>query len=50
MPLTVEGRNRAVLELVESRAPRAFTGANVTFAEFMARQAANLLVDGRRRP
>ena len=39
----VEGRNRAVLELVESRAPRAFTGANVAFAEFMARQAARLL-------
>ena len=46
VPVTVEGRNRAVLELVESRAQRAFNGANVAFAEFMARQAANLLVDG----
>ncbi len=43
VPLAVDGRNNAVLELVESRAPRAFTGANVTFAEFMARQAARLL-------
>ena len=43
VPLAVDGRNSAVLELVESRAPRAFTGANVTFAEFMARQAARLL-------
>ena len=46
VPLALEGRNRAVLELVESRAPRAFNGANVTFAEFMARQAARLLTDG----
>ncbi len=46
VPLTVKGRNRAVLELVESRAPRSFTGANVTFAEFMARQAERLLADG----
>ena len=45
VPLAVDGRNTAVLELVESRAPRAFTGANVTFAEFMARQAASLLSD-----
>ena len=46
VPVTVDGRIRAVLELVESRAQRAFNGANVAFAEFMARQAANLLVDG----
>jgi diguanylate cyclase (GGDEF)-like protein/excisionase family DNA binding protein len=46
VPLTIGGRNRAVLELVESRAPRAFNGANVTFAEFMARQAARLLAEG----
>ena len=46
VPVTVESRTRAVLELVESRAPRAFNGANVAFAEFMARQAANLLVEG----
>ncbi len=45
VPLAVDGRNSAVLELVESRVPRAFTGANVTFAEFMARQAARLLSD-----
>ena len=45
VPLAIGGRNGAVLELVESRAPRAFTGANVTFAEFMARQAARLLSD-----
>ena len=46
VPVTVDGRNRAVLELVESRAQRAFNGANVAFAEFMARQAANLLAGG----
>ena len=40
---SVAGRNRAALELVETRAPRAFSGANVTFAEFMARQAARLI-------
>ncbi len=45
VPLAVDGRYSAVLELVESRAPRVFTGANVTFAEFMARQAAGLLSD-----
>ncbi|MGE5229032.1 MAG: GAF domain-containing protein, partial [Deltaproteobacteria bacterium] len=45
VPVAVEGRIRAVLELVESRAQRAFSGANVAFAEFMARQTANLLVD-----
>jgi len=43
VPLTDDGRNRAVMELVESRAPRAFNGANVTFAEFMARQASRLV-------
>ena len=43
MPLTADGRNRAVMELVETRAPRAFNGANVAFAEFMARQAARLI-------
>ena len=50
VPLAVDGRNSAVLELVESRAPRAFTGANVTFAEFMARQATQLLSSGDERP
>ena len=43
VPVTVGGHNRAVLELVETRAPRAFSGADVTFAEFMARQAARLV-------
>jgi diguanylate cyclase (GGDEF)-like protein/excisionase family DNA binding protein len=43
VPLALGGRNCAVLELVESRAPRGFTGPNVTFAEFMAGQAAQLL-------
>ena len=45
VPAAIAGRNRAVLELVETRTPRTFTGANVTFAEFMARQAARLLDD-----
>ena len=43
VPVSVAGRNRAALELVETRSPRAFSGANVTFAEFMARQAARLI-------
>ena len=42
LPLTLEGRIGGVMELSESRAPRTFTGANVTFAEFMARQASRL--------
>ena len=45
MPMTLGSRDRAVLELVETRSPRAFTGANITFADFMARQAARLLTD-----
>jgi diguanylate cyclase (GGDEF)-like protein/excisionase family DNA binding protein len=43
VPVTVAGRSRAALELVETRAARAFSGANVAFAEFMARQAARLI-------
>ncbi len=43
MPLAADGHNRAVMELVGTRAPRAFNGANVTFAEFMARQASRLI-------
>lgn len=43
VPLTAGGRTRAVLELVESRSPRSFTGADVAFAEFVAREAARLL-------
>jgi len=42
LPLTLEGGVSAVMELSESRAPRTFTGANVTFAEFMARQASGI--------
>ncbi len=49
VPVTMESRDRtgerAVLELVESRTRRSFSGANVAFAEFMAQQMANLLVD-----
>ena len=43
VPLATTGPARAVLELVESRFPRAFTGANVAFAEFIARQAKRLM-------
>ena len=43
VPVSVAGRSRGALELVETRAPRAFSAANVTFAEFMARQAARLI-------
>ncbi len=42
LPLNADGRIRAVMELVESRAPRTFDAANLTFAEFMARQASRL--------
>jgi len=48
LPLIIGGRHVGVMQLSDSRAPRAFTGANVAFAEFMARQAARLLAgDGR---
>jgi diguanylate cyclase (GGDEF)-like protein/excisionase family DNA binding protein len=43
VPVSVAGRVRAALELVGTRAPRAFSGANVAFAEFMARQVARVL-------
>ena len=43
LPLIVGGRHAGVMQLSDSRAPRAFTGANVAFAEFMARQAARLM-------
>ncbi len=42
LPLTFADGVGGVMELSESRAPRTFTGANVTFAEFMARQASRL--------
>ncbi len=40
LPLIIGGRHAGVMQLSDSRAPRAFTGANIAFAEFMARQAA----------
>ena len=43
LPLFIGGRHAGVMQLSDSRAPRAFTGANVAFAEFMARQAARLM-------
>ena len=43
LPLTVGGRFAGVMELAETRVARAFTGANIAFAEFMARQASRLL-------
>ena len=45
LPISVGGRNQAVLELVDSRASRTFSESSVEFAEFMARQAARLLGD-----
>ena len=45
VPMATTGPARAVLELVESRFPRAFSGANVAFAEFIARQARRLVSD-----
>jgi len=42
LPLDLGGGISGVIELSESRAPRTFTGANVTFAEFMGRQASRL--------
>ncbi len=43
LPLAIAGRLFGVLVLTEHRAPRAFTGANITFAEFIARQAAGII-------
>jgi excisionase family DNA binding protein len=43
LPLIIGGRHAGVMQLSDSRAPRTFTGANVAFAEFMARQAARLM-------
>ena len=42
-PIYVDGRVAGVLELAESRLPRSFTGPNIAFAEFMARQVASIL-------
>ncbi|MCX6363401.1 MAG: GAF domain-containing protein [Actinobacteria bacterium] len=49
LPLVIGGRHAGVMQLADSRAPRAFTGANVAFAEFMARQAARLVAGNDRR-
>jgi len=43
VPVVMHGRAVGVLELVDTGAPRAFTSADVAFAEFVARQAAALL-------
>ena len=45
LPLSIGGRLLGVMQLVERRGARAFTAANVTFAEFVARQAAGLIAD-----
>ncbi|MBE3033349.1 MAG: GAF domain-containing protein, partial [Actinobacteria bacterium] len=50
LPLIIGGRHAGVMQLSDSRAPRAFTGANVAFAEFMARQAARLMAGDGQRP
>jgi diguanylate cyclase (GGDEF)-like protein/excisionase family DNA binding protein len=43
LPLAITGQLFGVLQLVEHRSPRAFTGANVAFAEFVSRQAAGIV-------
>ena len=43
LPLAIEARLFGVMELIEHRTPRAFTGADVAFAEFVARHAAGLI-------
>jgi diguanylate cyclase (GGDEF)-like protein/excisionase family DNA binding protein len=45
VPISVHGRPAGVLQLATAEAPHAFTGANVTFAEFVARQAASLVTE-----
>ena len=42
-PIYIDGQVAGVLELAESRLPRSFTGPNIAFAEFMARQAAAIV-------
>ncbi|RPI31277.1 MAG: GAF domain-containing protein, partial [Actinomycetota bacterium] len=44
-PLVVQGRTVGALELVDTGAPRAFTSADVAFAEFAARQASLLVAE-----
>lgn len=48
VPIALGRPDSAVLELSETRSPRAFSGANVAFAEFMAGQAAHALFAGDR--
>ena len=43
VPLLIAGRVAGVMELAERHAPRSFTGANISFAEFIASQAARLI-------
>ena len=49
LPLIIGGRQAGVMQLADPRAPRAFTGANVAFSEFIARQAAHLMAGDERR-
>jgi diguanylate cyclase (GGDEF)-like protein/excisionase family DNA binding protein len=44
-PVVVQGRTVGALELVDTDAPRAFTSADVAFAEFVARQASLLVAE-----
>lgn len=45
IPVLVASRAAGVMELADTRSPRSFTGANITFAEFIAGQATRL-IDG----
>jgi diguanylate cyclase (GGDEF)-like protein/excisionase family DNA binding protein len=45
-PLRTDDRIIGIMELVDSRLPRTFTGPNVAFTEFMARQASAVLANG----
>ncbi len=44
-PIVVQGRTVGALELADTGAPRAFTSADVAFAEFVARQASLLVAE-----
>ena len=43
IPVLVASRAAGVIELADTRSPRSFTGANITFAEFIAGQATRLI-------
>ncbi len=43
LPIFIGGRNAGVMQLADPRAPRAYTGANVAFSEFIARQVSRLV-------